>query len=200
MHRATHCNRCRKVGTAERLRYEWVFGHIDDVAGNRWVGCTTECSRTAASCTPSRATNSSGPGSTSAFLYSARRGEQTGADRRFDASDDFPSAALRNLEQGITGARYTIWTDGLVRDCYITKSSGSASLDYTTCALIQNRYRFKPAMDAKGKPIPITDNVSIRWQYPVETQSYAPYTETIQITVDSSGLVSGCSANINGPE
>jgi protein TonB len=39
----------------------------------------------------------------------------------------------------VTGFRLTIGTDGKVSDCQVTKSSGSAELDKTTCDLMRRR-------------------------------------------------------------
>jgi protein TonB len=52
------------------------------------------------------------------------------------------------------GVRYLVWTDGRVRDCEITRSSGSAELDATTCRLIEARFRFRPSRDARGRTVP----------------------------------------------
>ncbi|MEH3121922.1 MAG: TonB family protein [Sphingomonas phyllosphaerae] len=50
--------------------------------------------------------------------------------------------------------KYLVWSDGRVRDCRVTKSSGNATLDATTCRLIQRRFRYDPSRDAEGRPVP----------------------------------------------
>ena len=49
--------------------------------------------------------------------------------------------------------RFTIEATGLVSGCRITRSSGDASLDETTCRLIGERFLFKPATNAAGEAI-----------------------------------------------
>jgi protein TonB len=66
---------------------------------------------------------------------------------------DYPRAAR---EAGIGGRvefRFSVGPDGRVRDCAITRSSGSAELDDTTCRLVTQRFRYRPATDARGHPI-----------------------------------------------
>lgn len=67
---------------------------------------------------------------------------------------DYPAAAVDAGAGGAVEVRYLVWTDGRVRDCRIETSSGSDVLDQTTCRLIQQRFRFRPALDEDGKPEP----------------------------------------------
>lgn len=82
--------------------------------------------------------------------------------------DDYPAAALRAEEQGTTGFRLTVGTNGRVSDCQITASSGSRSLDETTCRLMRSRARFTPATDSSGNPTTDTAAGRIRWQLPAD--------------------------------
>ena len=66
---------------------------------------------------------------------------------------DYPREASRAKASGEVEVRFTIEPSGRVSGCRVTRSSGDASLDRTTCALIEERFRFKPATDAAGKPI-----------------------------------------------
>jgi len=84
------------------------------------------------------------------------------------STDDYPSQALRNEEQGTTGVRLTVGTDGRVSDCQVTSSSGSSSLDATTCSILKRRARYTPAKDQSGQPITGTDSARIRWQLPAD--------------------------------
>lgn len=84
------------------------------------------------------------------------------------SNDDYPAAALRNEEQGTTVVRLTIGPDGRVSDCAITSSSGSSSLDNTTCSILRRRARFTPAKDQAGNPISDTYTQRIRWEIPSE--------------------------------
>ena len=80
--------------------------------------------------------------------------------------NDYPSGALRRGEQGVTGFNLTIGPDGRVRDCVVTRTSGSAELDRATCAKVSARARFAPAMDSSGSAVAATYANTIRWQIP----------------------------------
>ena len=64
---------------------------------------------------------------------------------------DYPAAALRNHEQGPVGFRLEVGPDGRPSACSVASSSGSQALDSTTCRLLMERARFRPARDAEGK-------------------------------------------------
>lgn len=66
---------------------------------------------------------------------------------------DYPRDASRAKVGGEVEVRFTIQPDGRVTGCRVTRSSGDASLDATTCRLIEERFRFKPATNAAGEPI-----------------------------------------------
>lgn len=66
---------------------------------------------------------------------------------------DYPRDASRAKVGGEVEVRFTIEASGRVGGCRVTRSSGDASLDRTTCELIEERFRFKPATDAAGRPV-----------------------------------------------
>lgn len=66
---------------------------------------------------------------------------------------DYPREASRAKAGGEVEVRFTIEASGRVSQCRVTRSSGDASLDRTTCDLIEERFRFKPATDAAGNNI-----------------------------------------------
>ena len=78
--------------------------------------------------------------------------------------EDYPPAAQRNEEEGTVRVRLTVGANGRVSDCTVTSSSGSSSLDSTTCRLLRSRARFTPARDNQGNPTTDTYSQSIRWQ------------------------------------
>ena len=82
--------------------------------------------------------------------------------------DDYPSAALRSDEQGTVGARVDIDATGRVTTCTVTGSSGSASLDSTTCRIMRSRVRYRPARDASGRPVRGTATLRVMWRLPPE--------------------------------
>jgi protein TonB len=69
---------------------------------------------------------------------------------------DYPSAAGEAGNNGTVSVRYTVGTDGRVSGCAVTRSSGSAELDETTCRLIEQRFRYAPSRDAQGRAVPST--------------------------------------------
>lgn len=79
---------------------------------------------------------------------------------------DYPTSALRRGEQGMTGFEITVGPDGRVRDCRITRSSGSADLDAATCAKVTLRASFAPASDAQGEVTTARYTNAIRWEIP----------------------------------
>ena len=67
---------------------------------------------------------------------------------------DYPRAALQAGIGGRAEFRFTVGVTGRVSDCAITRSSGNAELDATTCRLVMKRFRYRPGTDAAGRPIP----------------------------------------------
>jgi len=83
-------------------------------------------------------------------------------------TEDYPSSAMREGVQGVTGYRLEIGPDGKVTGCQITASSGSGILDDTTCKLLARRARFNPAKDASGAGMAASYSGRVRWQIPNE--------------------------------
>lgn len=88
--------------------------------------------------------------------------------RNWITTDDYPTAALRQEIQGTVIISVMIGTDGRVRSCLVTQSSGSKLLDDATCRLYSQRARFTPARDADGNPIPAQRTDRYHWQIPNE--------------------------------
>jgi protein TonB len=84
------------------------------------------------------------------------------------SDDDYPQDAIRNEQQGTTGVRLDIGPDGRVTNCTVTSSSGSSSLDNTTCRLLRSRARFTPATDSSGARTRDTTNTRIVWRLPAD--------------------------------
>ncbi|MBE1525784.1 protein TonB [Sphingopyxis sp. OAS728] len=66
---------------------------------------------------------------------------------------DYPREASRAKAGGEVEVRFTIEASGRVSGCRVTRPSGDASLDQTTCRLIEDRFRFKPATNSAGEPV-----------------------------------------------
>jgi TonB family protein len=82
------------------------------------------------------------------------------------STDDYPGEALRRGEQGISAIRYIVEADGRVRDCHVTVSSGSSSLDAKTCEIHVTRARYEPARTATGEAVPSIVFTRMRWKLP----------------------------------
>ena len=78
-------------------------------------------------------------------------------------SDDYPESAVQNNEQGTVAFRLTVGINGRVRNCEITASSGSRSLDSATCRIMVARARFTPAKSASGNSKVSTYDSAVRW-------------------------------------
>jgi hypothetical protein len=79
------------------------------------------------------------------------------------SSQDYPSFALSQNEQG--AVRFTLLIDdkGAVRDCTVDKTSGIPLLDTMSCYVIQQRAKFKPAVGPDGNPRRSAHTGAIVW-------------------------------------
>lgn len=68
--------------------------------------------------------------------------------------DDYPAESLRRNESGVVSTLLHISWDGRVSSCDVTESSGYATLDARTCALLKSRVRFEPTPSAGGDLLP----------------------------------------------
>jgi protein TonB len=110
---------------------------------------------------------------------------------------DYPADSLRANEQGSTGFTVTVDTQGRVKDCRISASSGSPRLDETTCRLVTQRARFTPATDSKDNPIEGTYSNRVRWVLPTITPP-EPGQAVTTYTVEANGDVTGCKVVLEG--
>lgn len=79
-------------------------------------------------------------------------------------NSDYPREAFAARAQGSVGLRFVVGTNGRVTSCNVTHSSGSRALDNTTCSLIMERFRYRPAADRNGRPIPQTVTGEHVWE------------------------------------
>lgn len=79
------------------------------------------------------------------------------------SGDDYPASALDREEEGSVSVRLSIGTNGRVTNCSVTRSSGSRTLDSTTCRILSSRARFTPGTDNRGNPTTDTVQQTIRW-------------------------------------
>lgn len=73
--------------------------------------------------------------------------------RKVFTSDDYPDEAQTRNQEGNTQFLLFVDEQGRIPACYVLKPSGIPTLDSMGCQVIRQRARFKPAIDASGKPI-----------------------------------------------
>lgn len=98
----------------------------------------------------------SGPGSGSGVAVSApTRIAGALSDRDYPRDAGHPA--------GTVGIAFRVRTDGAVDNCRVIASSGLARLDTMTCALVEQRFRYRPARDGNGQPVEATLRTSFTY-------------------------------------
>lgn len=82
--------------------------------------------------------------------------------------DDYPADAMNNLQSGTVTLAFLIDEAGRVADCTVIGTSGAASLDAQSCAVLKERARFKPAIGLDGKPAKDSFVQRITWRIEYE--------------------------------
>lgn len=54
---------------------------------------------------------------------------------------------------GTVEVRYIVETNGRASECQIMRSSGNRAIDVATCRQIERAFRFRPSLDARGRPV-----------------------------------------------
>jgi TonB family protein len=112
---------------------------------------------------------------------------------------DYPLAAIRANEQGIVSFRLDVDQQGRVTGCTITASSGSSTLDMTTCRLLMRRGRFEPARDKRGRAVASSFNSRFRWVIPPgQPIGDRPGLLVVRIDLTPDGRVESCSSEVRG--
>ncbi|MGB3739251.1 MAG: energy transducer TonB [Pontixanthobacter sp.] len=97
--------------------------------------------------------------------FTPKAPEPRGSPGRWVSQRDYPSRALREEREGITGVRLSVGADGRVTNCAVSRSSGHSDLDEATCNVLRRRARFDPATNAQGNDVPGTyNNFAFQWQ------------------------------------
>ena len=81
------------------------------------------------------------------------------------ADSDYPGRGRRDRIESVS-VRFTVGVDGRVGRCAVTASSGNPRLDAVTCDLIERRFRYRPATDARGDAVPSVVATSFDWVPP----------------------------------
>jgi outer membrane biosynthesis protein TonB len=93
-------------------------------------------------------------------LKQAPKGNVNGLIR----SEDYPGIALLQNQQGSLQFVLLIDEGGRVADCTIVETSGVASLDAQSCAILQDKARFTPAIGLDGKPAKSSYFQRVTWR------------------------------------
>lgn len=110
--------------------------------------------------------------------------------------DDFPIDALVANASGMVAMTLRVSSSGIVTDCTVTESSGSALLDETSCRLMRERGRFTPARAAGGQSIASFVGRRIRWRIPSNTVvALSPVATVIRLTLGENGKVIDCNTS-----
>lgn len=80
--------------------------------------------------------------------------------------NDYRSSWVTRRWEGTVGFRLTVGTDGKVKDCTVTQSSGYNALDDATCSLVRKRAKFDPGRNDRGETASGTFSSAVRWQIP----------------------------------
>ncbi|WP_420607197.1 TonB family protein [Novosphingopyxis sp.] len=76
---------------------------------------------------------------------------------------DYPKSAADAYVEGSVGANVYIGRNGRVTRCVVKISSGNQALDDTTCRLIKQRFRYRPARGSDGRPAADIAGWEQRW-------------------------------------
>jgi TonB family protein len=107
--------------------------------------------------------------------------------------DDYPAEAIRANVEGTVAVELSVDAAGGVTGCKVAQSSGSELLDTTTCTLLRERGRFKPALDAKKRAVAGTFTRRAVWRLP-EAVPFASFVFTAWTTVGDGGRPLSCKA------
>ena len=66
---------------------------------------------------------------------------------------DYPRASRQAREGGTVIAHYTVLPNGRVTNCRVVRSSATSALEVTTCRLIEERFRYRPATNSRGEAV-----------------------------------------------
>lgn len=115
------------------------------------------------------------------------------------SSDDYPADALKSGAQGTVIVEVAIDGAGRPASCRIGKSSGVASLDKTSCALIMTRGKFNPAKAGATTALR-TLSLPVRWLLPLDVaMPFADLVSDIRFVVGADKTITGCRWVVSRP-
>jgi periplasmic protein TonB len=86
-----------------------------------------------------------------------------GSNQNRVSRSDYPPVSLRLNEMGVTIVTVQIDATGTVVSAELAKSSGHSRLDEKALLIVRSRFRYTPAKDAAGNPIPATIRQGVKW-------------------------------------
>jgi len=110
---------------------------------------------------------------------------------------DYPVEALSAKQEGVATVRYLIDDKGRASRCAVVTSSGSPSLDAKTCTIIEQRFRYQPAMAVDGKASDEWRTQRIAWRLPdlaalAQPPATDPTRAEFMLEIDPKGEVRSC--------
>lgn len=66
---------------------------------------------------------------------------------------DLPEGTLAMGQEASVRLTYTIEANGRISRCEVSRPSGVAAIDANTCRWMQQRFRYRPALDRRGRPV-----------------------------------------------
>jgi hypothetical protein len=115
---------------------------------------------------------------------------------------DYPRMAIIKEEEGTVTVYFNIGKNGLVYGCVPTGLASSPTLMAETCKLITQRFRYKPELNQKGRPIVSQKTMRIIWRFPDEgpgidiVPSGMGRDVALRLTVTAEGKVIRCEKDV----
>lgn len=110
-------------------------------------------------------TGGGGNGSGGGETKPVREGTEPEIIRGSFRQSDYPKELRAVGPKGTTWADVVVGTNGRVTSCRIVRPSGIPQFDAKTCQILLDRYRYRPARDAAGRPVAAPDSFSVDWDY-----------------------------------
>lgn len=125
-------------------------------------------------------------------VYGSQPIQPRGNPGNWVGPNDYPTRALREEQEGRTGFRLIVGSDGRVTHCEIRESSGWPTLDQATCTIITRRARFKPATNRRGEPAEGSYASAVRWQIPTDYETLDAGQTGQTFIVEADGVTADC--------
>lgn len=87
------------------------------------------------------------------IAHATRQAEPISNPQTWIRSSDYPAEMLRDGKEGVVGFRLVVDEQGGVKQCFVDIDK-SGPFEMATCNAVKAHARFKPALDADGKPMP----------------------------------------------